>query len=78
MAGASYCLTNNLKLDVGYRYSRIGQGRMFHYANNGGPGFDRGFHIHEGRAGLRYQFGGANSCAEPEPYVPPVEPPVYK
>ena len=78
MAGASYCLTNNLKLDVGYRYSRIGQGRMFHYANNGGPGFDRGFHIHEGRAGLRYQFGGANNCAEPEPYVPPVEPPVYK
>ena len=31
------------------------------------------------RGGVRYQFGGASDCAPPvEPYVPPVEPPVYK
>lgn len=79
MAGASYCLTNNLKLDVGYRFSHINGGRMFEYANFGGPGFDKGINIHEGRAGLRYQFGGATGCYEPEPYVPePVVPVVYK
>lgn len=80
MAGTSYCLTNNLSLDVGYRFTRIEGGKMFGYANFGGPGFDKGMNIHEGRAGLRYQFGGSNGCSEPEvAYVPePVEPPVYK
>ena len=52
---------------------------MFAFAPVAGPGRDQGFDIHEGRAGLRYQFGGASGCYEPEPYVPaPVEPPVYK
>lgn len=81
MAGTSYCLTNKLKLDVGYRYTRIGGGRMFEISPNGpggaGPGFDRGFNIHEGRAGLRYAFGGGKSdCSGPEPiaYEPPPEP----
>ena len=32
MAGTSYCLTDNLKLDVGYRYSHINGGRMFELA----------------------------------------------
>ena len=32
MAGTSYCLTNKLKLDVGYRYSHINGGRMFELA----------------------------------------------
>jgi opacity protein-like surface antigen len=82
MAGTSYCLTNNLKLDVGYRYSRIYGGRMFELAPvtgpGAGPGFDDGFNTHEGRAGLRYQFGGDAGCGyEPEPI--PYEPePVYK
>jgi opacity protein-like surface antigen len=41
MAGASYCLTDKLKLDAGYRYSRIEGGRMFEIApGNPGPGFD--------------------------------------
>ena len=61
MAGTSYCLTDKLKLDVGYRYSHINGGRMFELApvaGSAGPGFDDGFNVHEVRAGLRYQFGG--------------------
>lgn len=82
MAGASYCITRNLHADVGYRFSHIQGGKMFHYANNGGPGWDKGIQTHEVRGGLRYQFGGGNpDCGEeyvyqePEPFVPPV---IYK
>lgn len=82
MAGASYCLSNNLKLDAGYRYSHIQGGKMFKYAAAGGngPGWDKGFDTHEVRAGLRYQFGGGSSDCGPEevPYVPPPIEPVYK
>lgn len=83
MAGASYCLTNRVKLDAGYRFSRIEGGRMFEYASGVGPGFDKGFNTHEVRAGLRYQFGGRSECEEPEPVAvayepPPAVEPVYK
>jgi opacity protein-like surface antigen len=83
MAGASYCLTNNLKADLGYRYTNIAGGRMFsQYAPDGtflgvGPGRDRGFHAHEVRAGLRYHFGGDNGCGSYEMAYQP-EPAVYK
>ena len=81
MAGTSYCLTDNVKLDVGYRFSHINGGRMFGLAPNGpggaGPGFDDGFNTHEVRGGLRYDFG-YNGCAPaPVPYEPPA-PAVYK
>lgn len=72
MAGASIDLTCNLKADVGYRYRRVEGGRMFDFKTGGGPGYDRGFDSHEGRAGLRYVFDG---CAE-QAYMPPVEIPV--
>lgn len=90
MAGASYCITKNWHADLGYRFSRIAGGRMFHYSDSsaGGPGAGPGFHgkidTHEVRAGLRYQFGGGkDECGgkqqivyhDPEPYTPP---PVYK
>jgi opacity protein-like surface antigen len=82
MAGTSYCLTDNLKLDVGYRYSRVNGGRMFELAplvgSGAGPGFDNGFNVHEARAGLRYQFGGGSGCSEPEPLPYEPEPVVYK
>jgi opacity protein-like surface antigen len=84
MAGTSYCLTNNLKLDVGYRYTNINGGRMFELAPTtgpgAGPGFDDGFNVHEARAGLRYDFGPGGTCYEPEPiaYEPPPEQPIYK
>jgi opacity protein-like surface antigen len=60
MAGASYDLTSNLKLDAGYKYTRVQGGPMFDYAvaGNGTQGYDNGFNIHSVRAGLRYQFGG--------------------
>jgi opacity protein-like surface antigen len=79
MAGTAYCLTDNLKLDVGYRFSRINGGRMFELASVTGPGFDDGFNVHEARAGLRYQFGGDTGCgAPPAPYEPEPVTPVYK
>jgi opacity protein-like surface antigen len=84
MAGASYCLTDNLDLDVGYRFTHIDGGRMFEESGVGvGPGFDDGIEAHEVRAGLRYTFGGTGgSCGQPQlvAYEPPpmYETPVYK
>jgi opacity protein-like surface antigen len=77
MAGASYCLTHNIDLDVGYRFTHIEGGRMFEFANNVGPGFDRGMNVHEVRAGLRYNFGGndGDGCGEQVAYG---SAPVYK
>lgn len=85
MAGASYCLTNRLSADVGYRYSRISGGRMFEYVDSsaGGPGAGPGFHsaigTHEVRGGLRYSFSD-NNCAPTEvAYEPePISVPIYK
>jgi opacity protein-like surface antigen len=84
MAGASYCLTSNLLIDAGYRYTNIQGGRMFEYGAVGadfgaGPGFDDGFNVHEVRGGLRYQFGGASNCVAPVvAYQPEPVPAVYK
>lgn len=82
MAGASYCLTQNLQLDAGYRFARIEGGKMFEFGSGVGPGFEDGINVHEARAGLRYSFGGNANCAVPEvvAYDPPpyYEPPVYK
>lgn len=83
MAGASYCLTDKLKLDAGYRFRRIEGGGMFGLAaapGVTGPGYDKGFNVHEGRAGLRYQFGGRTGCEKEQiAYIPePVDPPIYK
>ena len=83
MAGASYCINKNWKADLGYRYTRVSGGRMFQMAPGApGPGFDRGFNVHEARAGLRYQFGGGKDCAPVQeayvPYEPETVTPVYK
>ncbi len=80
MAGASYCLSDRVKLDLGYRYSHINGGRMFEYAagaggtTGAGPGFDRGINVHEVRGGLRYQFGRSDCAPPPEPYQPEPQP----
>jgi opacity protein-like surface antigen len=76
MAGASVDLTCNLKADVGYRYRHVNGGDMFGYLLNGGPGYDKGFDIHEGRVGMRYQFGDTG-CGQVA-YTPPAPMPVYK
>jgi len=75
MAGTTIELNCALKADVGYRYRNVKGGKMFAYALNGGPGYDRGFSSHEVRGGLRYQFGGCNQVAEVPAYTPP---PIYK
>lgn len=80
MAGASYCMTRNLELDVGYRYTRVHGGRMFDFEATSvtGPGFDDGLNVHEARAGVRWHFGqGGNRCAPPVQVVDYI-PPVYK
>ncbi len=77
MAGASYCLTDNLEMDLGYRYTRVHGGRMFEYAPVAGPGFDDGLNVHEARAGLRWNLGNNTRCAPP-PKVVSYPPPVYK
>ena len=77
MAGASFDLTQQLKLDAGYRYTRISEGDAFGYdaadiafGARGVQGRDNGFDVHTVRAGLRYEFGGAASYDNgPDPYV---------
>jgi opacity protein-like surface antigen len=78
MAGASIDLTCNLKADVGYRYRHVSGGGMFRSLGSSGfQGYDRGFHAHDLRGGLRYSFGG---CAQEEVYIEPapIIPAVYK
>ncbi|BCM22157.1 outer membrane protein [Mesorhizobium sp. J8] len=78
MAGASYCLTDRVILDAGYRFTHIQGGRMFEWSpTSTGPGFDRGINTHEVRGGLRYQFGGNNGCAAPVVAYQPEPEPIY-
>lgn len=72
-AGATIDLTQRLKLDAGYRYTRIAEGDAYGYDEkdradgaSGVQGRDHGFDIHAIRAGLRYEFGGA--ALHPAPY----------
>lgn len=74
MAGVSYDLTENLKLDAGYRFRRISGGEMFKGNDYLGSGYDKGMDIHDARIGLRYQFGGS---ARPASYRD-VNAPVYQ
>ncbi|MGE7367758.1 outer membrane protein [Neorhizobium sp. NPDC001467] len=78
MAGASVDITCNLKADVGYRFRYVDGGNMFGYADNGGPGRDKGFYSHEARVGARYAFGGCEQAQVMEPAEVPMQPPVYK
>jgi len=78
MAGASIDVTCNVKADVGYRFLHVGGGEMFGYRDNGGPGRDKGFNVHEARVGARYLFGGCQTASyEPAPEIP-LQQPVYK
>lgn len=61
MTGVSYDLSKDLKLDLGYKYSRIKSGGQFGYdattaaaGATGVQGSDDGFTKHEIRVGLRY------------------------
>ena len=62
-AGIGYAITQNLKLDIGYRYFDVAGGNMFDF--NGGDqaigatgvqGKDHGFSSSQIRAGLRYEI----------------------
>lgn len=56
MAGASYDLTQNLKLDAGYRFRHVNGGKMHDGWGSNGAAYDKGLNIHDVRVGLRYQF----------------------
>ncbi|KQT55162.1 MULTISPECIES: outer membrane protein [unclassified Aureimonas] len=63
MAGATIDITQQLKLDAGYRYTRISEGDAFGFDDadaatgaSGVQGRDHGFDLHTIRAGLRYDF----------------------
>ncbi len=58
MAGASVDLTHKLKLDAGYRYRHVDDGKMFEGSQGISAGYDKGMNIHDIRIGLRYMFGG--------------------
>lgn len=80
MAGATVDLTGSLKLDAGYKYTRIEDGDAFDYdaadksfGANGTQIRDHGFDIHTVRAGLRYEFGGGSGYGEASEPAP-----VYK
>ena len=89
-AGASVDITEALKFDAGYRYTRIAEGDAFGYdqvaKENGASGVqyrDNGFDIHTVRAGLRYEFGGGgfgghHGQMESASYAEPEAAPVYK
>lgn len=78
MAGAAIDVTCNVKADIGYRFRHINGGDMFGFAENGGPGEDRGFNIHEARVGARYTFGGCQQAAYEPADIPLAPAPVYK
>lgn len=78
MAGASFDVTCALKADVGYRFRYINGGDMFKYANNGGPGRDKGLYSHEARVGGRYVFDGCDTAQFIEPADIPLQQAVYK
>ncbi|ORE91143.1 outer membrane protein [Aurantimonas sp. 22II-16-19i] len=74
MAGASVDITEQLKIDAGYKYTRISGGKAFGYDSEdtayGASGTqmeDNGFNIHTVRAGLRYEFGGSSFGKGKEP-----------
>lgn len=69
MAGASIDVTCQVKADVGYRYRNVASGDMFGFSTGAGPGYDKGFDIHEFRTGVRYQLGDTCQTA----YMPPAD-----
>ena len=60
MAGLAYDITNNMKVDLGYRYRAIDGGPMFVFnpatGATGTQGEDPGFTTHEVRLGVRYDL----------------------
>jgi opacity protein-like surface antigen len=70
MAGASIDVNCQVKADIGYRYRNVAGGDMFGFSTGAGPGYDKGFDIHEFRTGVRYALGG-DSCQTA--YLPPAD-----
>ncbi len=71
MAGTSYEIDGNWKIDAGYRYLNIGAVKTKSFASNGtvsGIKYDD-LAAHEVRVGLRYEFGGSSEVGYDQPIV---------
>jgi opacity protein-like surface antigen len=73
MAGVSADVTQNLKLDVGYRYLNLGKIQSGTFSCCVGVTLEnKNIDAHEIRVGLRYMFGGPTIASAPMAYPPHV------
>lgn len=57
MAGVGYKMSKNMTLDLGYKYTKVGDGSEIVYSTTTGSSLaQNGFDIHQVRAGLRYSL----------------------
>ncbi|MES0871848.1 outer membrane protein [Pseudovibrio sp. SCP19] len=72
MAGTSYEIDENWKIDAGYRYLHIGEVETKKFDRGGGNIISVKYEdlaAHEVRVGLRYEFGGGTEGGYDEPIV---------
>ena len=71
MAGTSYDVSDNLKIDAGYRYLNIGDAATKTFSDAGTTSSIKykDLTAHEVRVGLRYEFGGGSYAGYDDPIV---------
>lgn len=85
MAGVSYDVTSNLKLDIGYRYLNMGDGPTVALNGANGPLTNpsasvrfKGIDSHDLRIGMRWNFNDPNCCGPVERPIAYAPPPVVR
>jgi outer membrane protein OmpA-like peptidoglycan-associated protein len=72
LAGVNYGITDNLSLNLGYRYVRTAEYDFEAFVNNEVTDVTGGYEVHEATVGLRWDFGtGAAPIAAPAPQPQP-------
>jgi opacity protein-like surface antigen len=80
MAGVAYDVTQNVKLELAYRYLNLGKLTTGTFSCAGGCGATyslgaKSLDAHEFKLGMRWMLGGPSYAAAPAPLAYPVEPP---
>ncbi len=70
MAGLTFDFTDNMMIDVRYKYLGTGKAEYDSVINARDVAVESNYRVQEITAGLRWNFGG-QPAAEPAPYVPP-------